>query len=77
MPRMECLPNALHVRSEAVLRVRLVLDNSHCAVRFLQHVAPLHVVAVSHLPRGLMISSLGILHTVLVLVVRNVLDGET
>lgn len=74
--RMEGLSNSLHVRPESVLGVRLVLDHAHCSVGISQHIAALDVVTVPHLPRGLMVSCLGIVHTVLVLVVRNVLQGR-
>lgn len=67
------ISDALHIGPESVLRVRLVLDHSHCAVSVLQHVAALDAVSIAHLPRGLVVSRLRIFHTVLVPVVRNVL----
>lgn len=67
------ISDASDIGPESVLRVSLVLDHPHCAVGVLQHVAALDAVSISHLPSGLVVSRLRIIHTVLVPVVRNVL----
>lgn len=68
--------DSLHIGPESVLGVSLVLHNAHRAVGLLEHVSALDVITIPHLPGGLVVSRLGILHTILVLVVWNVLQWE-
>ena len=69
------MSHLLHDGVESVDLVGRVLDDPLGAIGLVQHVSSLGHVSVAHLPCLLVVASLVVLHSVVVLVVGDVLRG--
>lgn len=65
----------LHVRLESSLVISHIFDDPLGAIWLVEHVSSLGHVSVAHLPGLLVVAGLVVLHSVVVLVVGDVLQG--